>query len=485
MDPLGFLFQAVSSWTGFPIDQVRLVIMLVLCYPLGFFFHHILSPRHVSVTVRHAFSASVGIAVGWICIQWQMVLLFGLVGGSYALLLLLPPTVVQRYTMLWGMAYLAICNVYRLMSTTYGDYTVDFSGPMMIQVTRVTYVAFAVHDGLAKKESDLNNDQRSQRVYARPSVLEYMSYTFNFHSLLAGPTYTLREHLSFMDGSYKVQVSDDPVKPLNVVYPYFAIVSKLIYALLCISLMIGVGQYYSIDNLLDPTYMRSFPSMPITVFFAEFLFYYRYYFIWLLAESINNAAGLGFNGFDKSGNPKWDLVRNAGVLDTQLALNIRVATTEWNATCALWLRRVVYERVQFSPPLVTMLVCAWWHGFYPAYYVSFLFIGISVVAARKMRRLVRPYFQSTNALKRFYDVITHLVTRITLDFGMFVLPFLTLEKALLYWSYYYYIPLVVVCAVAFLVPVGRRREKAADAAGASVEATSGSSEAEVEKVKAD
>lgn len=33
-----------------------------------------------------------------------------------------------------------------------------------------------------------------------------MSYTFNFHSLLVGPTYTLREHLGFMDGSYQVQV---------------------------------------------------------------------------------------------------------------------------------------------------------------------------------------------------------------------------------------------------------------------------------------
>ena len=34
-----------------------------------------------------------------------------------------------------------------------------------------------------------------------PSVLEYMSYCFNFHSVLAGPSVTMREHLAFMDGS--------------------------------------------------------------------------------------------------------------------------------------------------------------------------------------------------------------------------------------------------------------------------------------------
>ena len=36
---------------------------------------------------------------------------------------------------------------------------------------------------------------------AVPTVLEYMSYCFNFHSVLAGPAVTMREHLTFMDGS--------------------------------------------------------------------------------------------------------------------------------------------------------------------------------------------------------------------------------------------------------------------------------------------
>ena len=34
-----------------------------------------------------------------------------------------------------------------------------------------------------------------------PSVLEYFSYALNFHSILIGPGYTMREHLDFMDGS--------------------------------------------------------------------------------------------------------------------------------------------------------------------------------------------------------------------------------------------------------------------------------------------
>ena len=35
----------------------------------------------------------------------------------------------------------------------------------------------------------------------RPTLLEYISYTFNFHSFLAGPSITIQEHRQFMDGS--------------------------------------------------------------------------------------------------------------------------------------------------------------------------------------------------------------------------------------------------------------------------------------------
>ena len=459
MDPTDILVQTFSTWTGFPVDQVRLVVALVLAYPLGFFFYHVLSPRRVSIAARHAFSAIAGIVLGWISIRWHVLLLFGLVGGSYALLLLLPPTVVQRYTMIWAMAYLGVCNMYRIVNTSYGDYTVDFSGRMMIQVTKVTYVAFALHDGLGRKELDLSKDQKEQRVTALPSLLEYLSYTFNFHSLLVGPTYTFREHLSFMDGSYRVQESGDPVKPLTLPYPIFAVVSKLVYALLCLAVLFGVGHYYSSENALDPTHMSSFPSMPITVFLVGYLFYSRYFFIWLLAESINNAAGLGFNGYDKSGSQKWDLVKNAHVLGTHFATNTRAAMSLWNPTVGLWLRRIVYERVQFfSPAIATMFVSAWWHGVYPAYYASGLCVGISIEAARKTRRLFRPYFLSTKAIKMFYDAVTIVITRIFFDFITLPLLFLTLEKTLLFWSYYYYIPFISVFAAALLLPDVKRKE---------------------------
>lgn len=39
----------------------------------------------------------------------------------------------------------------------------------------------------------------------------------------------------------------------------------------------------------------------------------KYYLAWVLADAVNNASGLGFNGYDEKGNAKWDLVSNVNI----------------------------------------------------------------------------------------------------------------------------------------------------------------------------
>ena len=65
----------------------------------------------------------------------------------------------------------------------------------------------------------------------------------------------------------------------------------------------------------------------------------RYYFIWLLVDSINNLAGLGFNGYDKNGTAKWDLVSNVFPMEIEFGLSLRQIANSWNANTSKWLRR--------------------------------------------------------------------------------------------------------------------------------------------------
>lgn len=47
---------------------------------------------------------------------------------------------------------------------------------------------------------------------------------------------------------------------------------------------------------------------------------FKYYFAWLLADAICNNAGLGFNGFDSDGTPKWDLFTNIYVIPFEVSI---------------------------------------------------------------------------------------------------------------------------------------------------------------------
>lgn len=96
------------------------------------------------------------------------------------------------------------------------------ASPLMIMVQKITLVAYALHDGKcmhacavyarcsltpstppgkARQDSQLNKDQREQKLSSAPGPIKYFSYMFNFHSLLAGHSCTMKEYLAFMDGS--------------------------------------------------------------------------------------------------------------------------------------------------------------------------------------------------------------------------------------------------------------------------------------------
>jgi lysophospholipid acyltransferase 1/2 len=44
----------------------------------------------------------------------------------------------------------------------------------------------------------------------------------------------------------------------------------------------------------------------------------KFYLAWILADAVNNASGLGFNGYDSSGNAKWDLISNVDIINLEV-----------------------------------------------------------------------------------------------------------------------------------------------------------------------
>ena len=68
----------------------------------------------------------------------------------------------------------------------------------------------------------------------------------------------------------------------------------------------------------------------------------------------------------------------------------------------------------------------------------------------QMRRLLHHHFQGSVVTKRVYDVIT-TTTTVTINlYAAHCFPLLSAENGLKYWSYFYYVPLIVVVLITVL-----------------------------------
>ena len=117
---------------------------------------------------------------------------------------------------------------------------------------------------------------------------------------------------------------------------------------------------------------------------------FKYYAVWSLSEGACILAGLGYNGVDPvTGKVSWDRLQNINPWGVELAQNSRAYLGNWNMNTNKWLRFYIYLRVTprnkkpgFRASMATFVTSAFWHGFYPGYYLAFV-LGSFVQTAAK------------------------------------------------------------------------------------------------------
>ena len=105
----------------------------------------------------------------------------------------------------------------------------------------------------------------------------------------------------------------------------------------------------------------------------------KYHHAWILADAVCNASGLGYDK-EKS---TWDLTTNVRPFHFEYGLSLKESLDHWNIGTGKWLRYIIYERAHVKVRTVlTYGVSAFWHGFYPGYYMTFMTGALFTTAAR-------------------------------------------------------------------------------------------------------
>merc|ERR1711865_560100 len=136
------------------------------------------------------------------------------------------------------------------------------------------------------------------------------------------------------------------------------------------------------EMLAKPFYLR-FGYAWLALFFVR----YKYYFAWINAEGAQNVWYAGFEGFhQETGEPLgWEVSNNIDVVAFETAPNLKTLSAAWNKKTANWLSKYVYIRTGGSLA-TTYGMSAFWHGFYPGYYLFFLSIPIMAQCERIGRK---------------------------------------------------------------------------------------------------
>jgi len=346
----------------------------------------------------------------------------------------------------------------------------------MVTVIKVTSFACNIRDGKLLSTPDLLTPVwQKYAIPSMPTPIEFLSFLFFFPTFLAGPAFQFSTYKQFIEGTLYFDKKHNPSgKEPSPILPSVIAFGE---ALLCIAVHIVLGMIFPMGPLLR---LGGLDHMNIVTRMAYLIVSgvgvrCQYYFAWKLSEGAGILSGLGFKGWSQDGKALFDGLCNVYILNVEFAGSVRDLTIYWNYATGEWLKHYVYTRqaesVQARVPTwamyLTNIVSAFWHGFYPGYYIAFAAASFEIDIFRQLRGRFRPLVTKEGdigvyPLKYAYDFAGWVLQALAFNFGLAFFVGLSLENAWIILQNYYLIPFVaplLIYGVLALLPKSRSKSK--------------------------
>jgi lysophospholipid acyltransferase len=463
MEALNAAFAGLANQTGFPVDQLKYLSCLLLAVPLSSIFRFLGSGHE---NVKHLISIVISIFFCHFSLgeySWIHSLMVSMI--SYTLLSLLPHGIAHKAVFVFALGHLSACHIYR-MYEDWSGWSLDFTGPQMILTIKLTTLSVDYYDGnrTDDEKARMSSFQKEHMIGRLPTMLEFLGYVYFFPGFLAGPAILFSEYRAFVNGS---MFKEFPGRiPPNPFLPSLRALGKAI----CVFPLVFLAGYVRPIDLALPFFAEApvwekVGRLYVHISSARM----KYYFGWFLAEASCISSGFGYSGKDKKGNLKWDRAVNAYPVAVELAPNIRTITDNWNLGTATWLKHYIYLRFSdqrsMLPTLATYSCSAFWHGFYPGYYLFFISAAFLTETSKEVRRKIRPLFMKNETtpnypIKYAYDIAGIIATSLIMN--CVGVSFVILEWQPVYqiWSNLYFAGHIILFAswfvITFIVPARPR-----------------------------
>ncbi|KAK8199684.1 MBOAT, membrane-bound O-acyltransferase family-domain-containing protein [Phyllosticta capitalensis] len=444
-------FEYVANVLGASTDELKLIASFLLSYPLAGVLKRIPDSKPWQ---KNLFIITVALfyLVGLFDLWTGMRTLLISSAGAYAIARYVDGPFMPWIGFVFLMGHMSVNHLDRQFRNA--PQTVDITGAQMVLVMKLTAFCWNVHDGRLP-ESELSDYQKERAIREFPSLMDYAGYVLFFPSLFAGPAFDYVDYRQWLTTSmFKLPPGVDPThapptrKKRKIPRSGTPATWKAIYGLVWIFAFLKFSAWYYPEMLLSDDYMKhGILRRILQLHMLGLTTRMKYYGVWLLTEGACILSGIGYKGVDpKTGRVNWNRLQNVKPLGIELAQNTHAYLGNWNVNTNLWLKNYMYLRVTpkgqkpgFRATLATFVTSAFWHGFYPGYYMAFVLASFLQTISKHGRRLLRPFFLSPDGQrplpnKIYYDIFTWLVTQLAFSFTVIPFILLSFSDSFLVWQ---------------------------------------------------
>lgn len=298
------------------------------------------------------------------------------------------------------MGHMSVSHIYRQIADS--PSVIDITGAQMVLVMKLNAFCWNVWDG-KQRQSELMDEQKERMLTSLPAPLDYAGFVAFFPALMIGPAFDYVDYHRWLNTTmFDLPPGTDPLKapptrgkrkiPRSLTPALWKIANGLGWILL----FLQFSKYFNPSVILSDYFMTySFPWRVFHLYMMNLVTRMKYYGVWTLTEGSCILSGIGYKGLDsKTGKPNWDRLTNIHPLGVELAQNSHAYLGNWNINTNHWLRSYIYLRVTpkgkkpgFRASMATFVTSAFWHGFEPGYYMTFVLASFIQNVAKSKRSI--------------------------------------------------------------------------------------------------
>jgi lysophospholipid acyltransferase 5 len=375
-------------------------------------------------------------------------------------LLLLIPNRTVSLAASFAFNFIYLLTAYVWYSTE--EYDLNWTTPQCVLTLRLIGFSFDYFDG-GRETKELGPEEKLYRLEKLPNLINVFGFSYFFTAVLAGPQFTYYRYQQLLsENIYRVNGKDKSSTP-----------SCVLPVLRCFLIGVLFLALYNVFSIFLPTtflksdafYEQSLWERIIYGWLILQFVLYRYLGVWMIAEGSSILTGIGFNGYTKEGEPRWDGVTNVNPWGYVFATNHQQVIDNFNINTNDWVKRYIFKRMKFANNRhisagTALFFLALWHGFSIGYFYCFAMEFTYMEAEKRYQALTKNFVSSLpnagpvgQAAYHAYCGICWFVRQILMHYAFVPFELKLLSLTHRYYGSVYYFGHILVLSVFFIYPI--------------------------------